>query len=99
MIKVAILTTGDLKDMKGVMNYVNEKNYQFIINNDGSYSTSCFFLQFEYSCLARCLFRLLGKRDFKHFNKNTEWNCNISYRAYKTWYFRNAAWSNNKEIL
>ena len=39
MIKIAILTTGDLEDMKGVMNYVNEKNYQFIINNDGYFIT------------------------------------------------------------
>lgn len=62
MIKIAILTTGDLEDMKGVMNYVNEKNYQFIINNDGSYSTTCFFLQFGYSRFLRFIFKLLGKR-------------------------------------
>lgn len=62
MINIAILTTGDLEDMKGVMNYVNEKNYQFIANNDGSYSTNCYFLQFEYSKALTRIFSLLGRK-------------------------------------
>lgn len=70
--KISIITTGNLQNMKGVMNYVNEKNHQFNIQNDGSYTVTCYILHFYYSKWLSRLYKAIGRRaDNKQIRETT----------------------------
>ena len=49
--KIAIFSTGNLSDFKGVMNYVHEKVLRFQQINDESVKTDLFFLTTKYTGL------------------------------------------------
>ena len=52
--KIAILTTGNLSDMKGIMNYVHEKALRFKSNPD--IMSSCFFILTQYVGILKLLY-------------------------------------------
>lgn len=67
--KVAILSTGDFEDMKGIMNYVQEKARIFQNLNSAKIHTDVFFvvtrMSFILSFIYRCLGRPVCKTNYK----------------------------------
>ncbi len=59
--KIAILSTGNLNDMKGIMNYVHEKAKSYQNINDPFISVDLFFIVTTYSFLLSFLFRIVGR--------------------------------------
>lgn len=59
--KIAILTTGNFEDMKGIMNYVQEKARRYKNIEDDNVKTDVFFLVNTLSAVLRFFYKCLGK--------------------------------------
>lgn len=55
--KIAILSTGNLNDMKGIMNYVHEKAFRFKESTFPDIESTCFFIITKYSGILGLLHR------------------------------------------
>lgn len=62
--KIAILTTGNFEDMKGIMNYVQEKARNFKNADDKNLQTDVFFVISIMSWALRFIYKCLGKQGF-----------------------------------
>lgn len=62
--KIAILTTGNFGDMKGIMNYVQEKARNFKNIDDKNLQTDVFFIITIMSGTLRFIYKCLGKQGF-----------------------------------
>ena len=60
--KIAIFSTGDLSDFKGVMNYVHEKSIRFRNVNNTELKSDLFFLVTKYIGVLGLIKRLKGER-------------------------------------